>query len=341
MWWRALGLEPTADKETVKKTYAELVKTIDQATDIDRFTAVHSAYRMALKSFRTEEKRQPNTTGLVDFEGETHWYLLELANIYNNPKRRLKTSSWEDLFACMSFIEEKHFRDAYVAFFNEHYALTEEIWAVIEKHYPLSNKPLFRWPEIIAGHLNIREENLKGLSFEAASNYVIYKIHVFYGILDKDYERALIFLKMLLAHYNEPELNRWHMVIATELGLTEEIEKATTAMTGEGHGAMATYYRCGHLHRQKSWVASAGLLRGCPDTMGASALKTLADEQAYRMGAKKSPDVEAMPWLALESLSAKEEEMLTKGQVRILTKEIGKRQKGSKISLKLFGGRNK
>lgn len=338
MWWRALGLEPTANKEEVKKAYSDLIKTIDQDTDIDQFTNVHRAYRLALKSFRQEEKKAPNPEGLVDYDGQTHWYLVELANIYNNPKRRLRTSAWEDLFACMSFIEEKHFLSEYVSFFNEHYALTEDIWAIVEKYYPLSNRKNFRWPEIVSGHLNIKASEIEAMAFDEASNYVTYKIHVFYGILDGDYDRALIFLRMLLDKYNRPELNRWYMVIATELSMEDDVDKAYKRMEADGEGAMATYYRCGYLNRKGQFMEAAGIIRQSPEGMKGSALKVLASEQAYKMGSTKSPDLQLMPWLSLDSTPVKEQKVLAKGGYS------GDGGSGAKTGLKrfrLFGGKNR
>ncbi len=59
MWFRVLGVEHSDSKETVKKAYSALIKTIDQDKDIDAFTNVHRAYRMAMKSFQLEEKKVP------------------------------------------------------------------------------------------------------------------------------------------------------------------------------------------------------------------------------------------------------------------------------------------
>ncbi len=334
MWWRALGLESDADKETVKKTYAKLIKTIDQDTDIENFTNVHRAYRLALKSFRDEERVKP-TEGLIDFSDKPHWYLQELAKIYNNPKRRLDAEAWKNLFACMSFIEEKHFLKEYVNFFNEHYALTEDIWALIEKYYPLSKRSDFRWHEIVNGYLNLTPEEIHGMSFDEASNYVTYKIHIFFGILDGDYDRALIFLRMLLPRYDRRDLKHWHLLIAVEANLEDEVEQAFNTMCEDPEEAhMAAYLYGGYLQRKGEMDKAAGLMRQMPEGLRASSEEVLRAEQAFQMGAVKVPDVNLMPWLALDQLSSKDKKALGKGQYG---KVNG--QTGQGFKFKLFGGR--
>ena len=47
--WSELGLEGKADAKEVRRAYASKLKTIDQATDIEGFTALRTAYDVALR----------------------------------------------------------------------------------------------------------------------------------------------------------------------------------------------------------------------------------------------------------------------------------------------------
>jgi hypothetical protein len=38
MWWYVLGLDPNDNEKTVKKTYAKMIKGVNQDTEIDTFT---------------------------------------------------------------------------------------------------------------------------------------------------------------------------------------------------------------------------------------------------------------------------------------------------------------
>ncbi len=328
MWWRALGVEPTDDKATVKKAYASLIKTIDQDNDIDTFTNVHRAYRMAMQSFKDEKGPAPK--GLIDYEGQTHWYLEELAKIYNNPNRRLSTEAWKNLFACMSFIEEKHFLSEYITFFNEHYALTEEIWALVDIYYPLSNRKEFRWPELVKGHMTVPSEEIDGLTFDQASNYVTYKIHVYYALLDKDYDRALIFLRILLKDYNRSDINHWYMLITTELDLAEEVQLAYGRMLETPNSlARAGYLYAGYLTLKGDWQKSMNILEEIPEAQRTTNIQSLIMENQYHLTGQTNAEISSRPWISLAGTSAKKQKLLSKGnyQKALQSDTVGLRTK--------------
>ncbi len=333
MWFRVLGVEHSDSKETVKKAYSALIKTIDQDKDIDAFTNVHRAYRMAMKSFQLEEKKVPE--GLINYEGQTHWYLEELAKIYNHPIRRLNHKAWKNLFACMSFIEEEHFLSQYVSFFNEHYALTEDIWALVEKYYPLSNCQDFRWSELVKGHLKITTAEIDRLPIDQASNYVTDKIHVFYAIMDRDYDKAMIFLRRLLAEYDYEDLNRWYMLIATEIGLIDEISTAYEKMSVNTAGQiLGDYYYSGYFNRTGEYQKSEERLKAMGSDIKGSASNLLSHDNKYHLSEVATAGAEKMPWNEIEAASTKKQKLLAKGnyQKAISTDHGNKR-------LKLWGGR--
>lgn len=333
MWWRALGLEPTDNKDTVKKAYAALIKTIDQDKDIDTFTNVHRAYRMAMKSFKDEAAAPAK--GLIDYEGQRHWYLEELAKIYNNPNRRLSTEAWKNLFACMSFIEEKHFLSEYIIFFNEHYALTEDIWALVDIYYPLSNRKEFRWPELVKGLMSVTTDEIDNMTFDQASNYVTYKIHVYYALLDKDYDRALIFLRILLKDYKRSDINHWYLLIATQLDLAEEVPLAYARMLEDPDShARAAYLYAGYLNLKGMWQKSMNIIEEIPLNQRTAYTQSLIEDNQFNMSGTATGDTEHQPWNTLASTPAKMQKLLSKGNYqKALQSELGG------LRTKLWGSR--
>ena len=327
MWWRALGVAPTDNKETVKKAYAALIKTVDQDKDIEAFTNIHSAYRMAMKSFKKTEADGPS--GLIDYEGQAHWYLLELAKIYNNPKRRLKTEAWKDIFACMSFIEEKHFLSQYVSFFNEHYALTEDIWTLIEKYYPLSNRSDFRWSELVKGYMKVTADEIKDLSFEEASSYVTYKILSYYAILDGDYLRSLDFLKMLSVYPDHKDISRWYLLCVTELNLKEAVEEAYFRLRQIDRSTyMADYLYSGYLMKGEDYTRAQELLAAIDEDNQDSRIRSLIDECEGHMSHQHQGSHINKPWLELDGQSPKVQKILEKGDyIKGLQKDQGNKFK--------------
>ena len=333
MWWRALGVKSTDDKETVKKAYAALIKTIDQDLDIDTFTKVHSAYRMAMKSFAKEEAITP--TGLIDYEGQVHWYLEELNKIYTNPKRRLNTSAWNNLFACMSFIEEKHFLAGYVTFFNEHYALTDEIWELVDKYYPLSNRKEFLWPELVKGFLRIKAKEIEGLPFDEASAYVTDKIHAYYALLDEDYEKAQICLLKLMKDHSSDDLNRWYLVTVIQIGSSDDVEAAYRRMKASEVGCfLSNYLYAGHLYRAGDYQGAQNILSEIPAQDIRDYMQTLMDDSHYQVSTQLTEAVKKMPWNVLETVSSKKLKLLSKGNYH----KASQADDGG-ILMKLWGGR--
>lgn len=245
MWWHVLDVKPEDDEKAVKKAYAAIIKTIDQDTQIDEFTKIHQAFRMAMKTFK-KKKRAGVSTGLLELQEEAGWYLKALGAVYDDPTKRLEPAAWSNLFACMSFREEKQFIDEYVAFFNQRYFLTGEIWSLIEKNYPLGNQKAFKWKDLCNGNLTVSNEEIRHLTYDKATALVEYKISIYYRILDGDLKAAMSLLEETLPLYENDELDRWFLTLAGSLGDAERMEsvyrRISASQNSEATRQTADYY---------------------------------------------------------------------------------------------------
>lgn len=279
MWWHSLEVNSDADERTVKKAYAKKIKEIDQETEIDEFTRIHADFRMAMKSFKNKSKKR---TGLLEYQEEAGWYLEGLERIYRQASKRLDVSAWKNLFACMSFKEEKEFIDDYVEFFNDHYFLTDEIWALVERNYPLGNQQNFKWKDQCNGHLKVGEEEVKKLSYDKAVTFVEYKIRIYYAFIGKDYKTAIDLFEALdvgdMVDDMKCDLRRWYLIMAGETGDLQRLQAAYQLL------------KSNDLCQQ--WA-----------------------EKYYLTYQKKlSRSLEGFSWLTLETLTKKQKSLLSRGE---------------------------
>lgn len=183
MWWHILGLEQNTDLKTLKRVYAKRIRELDQDQDIDEFTRVNEAYRQGVQSF-SGEKTSLSVSGVSDGR-----YLRELHDLYHSSKR-LKPHMWINLFNCMSFVEEEDFEKRYLSFFNEHYELTDEVWQIIRKKYPLMDHKEFLWKEVCSDHFPCASKELEGREWEEAKDYIKDKIKIFQTMCRMEYSLA-------------------------------------------------------------------------------------------------------------------------------------------------------
>lgn len=244
MWWHILQTEATADEKTVKRAYAKILRTIDQDTQIEEFTKLNEAYRMAIKSFKKGFDKDKL------FFGEENLMMYErgLEKIYGSPKRRLRLKNWKNLFACMSFKEEEQFGKKHVEYFNQHYFLTDEIWNFIEKYYPLSHQKDFKWNELRNGDFSVTEAEVKEFSEENAIDYVEKKILIYYKILNKSYSLALEMIgEFTEKFYISEDIALYMMICLGELEKMEELKSFyNTAKNQVNSSELLDYYYNGY-----------------------------------------------------------------------------------------------
>lgn len=310
MWWHVLGVESTDEQKTVKKAYAAIIKNVDQDKEIEAFTRIHQAYRMAMKSFR-DLKMTEEAMPMEAFEED--WYISELSKTYNNPKHRLKASRWADLFACMSFKEEKEFVERYIGFFNEHYKLTDEVWAVVEQNYPLSNQKNFMWSELLRDGFSVTFAEANAARSMDAIAYVENKIDLYLGILRKHYRRCLRLGQMMMVEDGNSAIARWYLVAAINADLRSEAQEAYLALK-QVDVYMATYLYGGYLGRQGAYAEALKVLLEV--TEEDQRIEGLKREAEVALGQCKDELLAPKPWQELDQLSPKRQKFLATGNLK-------------------------
>lgn len=331
MWWHILGVEADADKKVVKKAYAKIIKGVDQDNDIDEFTKIHHAFRIAMKSFKKVELEKGG--GLVLDESPDD-YIYYLKNIYADEKKRLNPKTWKDAFACMSFKEEEYFKEKYIEFFNENYLLVEEIWKLVDKQYPLRNQKTFKWSDLYNGTFSVTMDELTNVPKVRQCHYVKHKISIYYKVLNKELEEALEEIKDFLEEFKDIHILRWYMSVAISLSNEEEIESAYKLLMDNGELKDDGHYmKAGYLTSIGDYSSSKSeLLKISNKNMFVSRLE---EENEQGLLGKEINSVKNLPWNELKFSSKKKVKLLSNGN---FVKAI-KSENSSFLSFMNKGGR--
>lgn len=309
MWWHILGVEATDDEKTVKRAYAKVIRGVNQDQEIEMFTKVHHAYREAMKSFK---KAQAKEAPKLTIEGSVVWYLDELDKVYGDVRKRLNPTAWKNVFACMSFSEEKHFIDKYIHYFNEHYYLTDEIWTIIEENYPLSNHRDFKWQELTCGLFRISSDETDGMSFEEKVYYVEQKISLYYYILTHQYDKAHQTLILLKSTNPTVEFDRWFLVVSSVMNREGDVLEAYQSMKHLNDiSDDVNYYLGGFYNSQLNFAKSSEYLNRLDEKGNVGIVNLKLDNQL-----KKGSDMTMAafyPWNEIESTPDKVRKLFSKG----------------------------
>ena len=332
MWWHILGVEADSDKAIVKKAYAKIIKKVDQDNDIDEFTRIHQAFRMAMKSFRHAEVAKVNEQIYSESSDD---YIYFLNEIYLDETKRLNPKIWKDTFACMSFKEEESFKDKYIEFFNEHYLLIDEIWKLVDQQYPLSGQKSFKWADLYNGTFSISIDELVDIPKNKRCHYVKQKVSIYYKIMSKNYEKALLIIKEFLSEFNDKHICRWYMSVAMSLNSIEEIEKAYKLLLNNEETRYEAYYmKAGYLTSIGDYQESKSVISQISETN--IFIDRINDENEQGLQAKEISSVNRLPWTELKNISKKKVKLLSSGN---FTKAV-KAENGSFLSFINKGGRD-
>jgi len=322
MWWHVLEVESSADEKTVKKAYAKIIRGIDQDTDIEEFTRINDAYRLATKSFKKELRSR-----LLLGEANESFYINALNKIYSSPRRRLRSSYWKNIFACMTFKEEEEFSHSCVEFFNEHYILPKEVWTLINKNYLLGKHKLFKWKELSEGIFSVTNRELEGMESQEALDFLEGKIKAFYLMLDKDYDTAISIIKVMVdGGLYDKQVLKWLMVGVMGRGDPDEVF-ATYKMIKlkDPTCSMVDLCYAAYLTVQGANAKSLSLLNKIDESMNEELLSILIAENKYYLGEDNQEPLSYMPWNEIESLNKKERKALSSGHYHRLDPEANKR----------------
>lgn len=333
MWWLVLGCEQTDDEKTVKKAYGQLIRTVDQDKEIDRFTKIHQAYRLAMKDFKSRSKltepAEPQT-----YEVDVELYLAELNKLYNDPYKRLDEGSWKTLFACMSFLEEHHFIGEYVRFFNSHFYLTDTIWSLIEDNYPLSGKDTFVRQDLLNGNLKVCAEDYEGMDDQQRVSLVESKIDIYYMMLDQSYEAAAMLADEYLSLHQDSDVLRWALVLAVIDDRETDAKRAYDALVGMD-SYMAAYEYGGYLCRKGHHQKSIEVLEQLAPEQRDQSVKKLLGENQFKLRDEATGNIRSLPWIELQAATKRDQKLMGKG----LYQKAFKDSESTGVFKSLFGGK--
>lgn len=305
MWWYVLELTPEADEATVRKAYAKMIKEVDQDVEIERFTKIHQAYRMAMKAFKAN-KEHPS---LKMYTGDKRWYLESLQEIYDRPEKRLNPKAWQYVFDCMSFREEEQFALEYLDFFNDHYYLTDEVWDVIEGHYSIMKNKSFKWLDLVSGSFSVSAMEIDEDNPLNLVTYVEGKIRIFNNILRSDYKEASMLLERMVLKYDQVDLHRWHLMVLCRLGIENELvdEVFVRLIQMPDEADLARFHYAGYLVIQSKYEKALSILQEIDINHRWPALTLLMD----RINQKHMDDGKGD-----FAISKKQERLLSKGNYK-------------------------
>lgn len=320
MWWHILKVDQTADLKTVKRSYAVLLKDLDQDEDIDEFTNVNHAYREAIKSFKEQDKKKR-----FIFSGQSdRKYLDVLHELYNNPKKRLKLNEWQNIFDCMSFVEEDDFAKNFVRFFNEHYYLTDEVWAFLSAEYPLLEQKDFRWKDFCSDNFRCSNEEIDGLSDEDAIAYIDGKVAVFKALYNMDYDEAESRIRGFVGRFGLcDDMAHWYMVAALYAKEASSVDDYVAKLDdGKGYDTARFYYSA-KLHGDGKDSQALEILEELPD--GFMKKQRMNLESVIRGKSEPGELNRHLPWMTLSQIKSKDIKLLSAGNYK---KVMGKSKRG-------------
>ncbi len=132
-FWKILNIEPTMDKDLIKKAYLSKLKETHPEEKPDEFAQLKEAYELA-KNY--EEKAEVIKTP----------FRIDLERVYFNFGDRVNVEKWKELLnkyldkdntSLESLAENKTevIRDELLAFLMDEYNITTETWNLIEKEF--------------------------------------------------------------------------------------------------------------------------------------------------------------------------------------------------------------
>lgn len=309
MWWHILEVNAEADKTEVKKAYAQIIKGVDQDNDIDEFTKIHQAFRMAMKSFKNKEEIKEKEHIYIELSDE---YINVLDRLYNSKSKRLNPKAWKDIFACMSFKEEESFAKEYIKFFNEHYLLIDEIWKLVDEHYPLGEQNEFKWKDLFNGSFSINKAEVEQVDKSLQHQYVEEKISIYYAILNKDFERALDLIKTFIDNYPSHNISKWYMRVAMALNNDQEVDLAYKVLSAASNDPMdGLYMIAGYCNKHGDFNKSKNYLSSIKDDNIYIDLLSKQNEQA--ISNKEIAPANRLPWTEIDLCKKKKQKLFSSG----------------------------
>ena len=136
--WQILQIEPTRDKNALKKAYRKILVTVHPEDDPEGFRKLREAYEEALRLAECPE--EPIEPAPDTPRGKM---IKAMQEIYASFFRRVRTEEWETLLSEPYAVSLETSEEAMLTlldFLMEHYNLPHQVYALIDRHYDLSER---------------------------------------------------------------------------------------------------------------------------------------------------------------------------------------------------------
>ena len=148
--WEILKIEPTRDKDALKKAYRRQLVTVHPEDDPEGFQALRAAYeeavRLAEQPLEVEggpEEESPGRPEAIDINTPAGRNLVAMQKLYASFFRRVQVSEWEKLLSDPFFTSIDTAEEAVILlldFVMEHYMLPHQVFKLLQERFSLNEQ---------------------------------------------------------------------------------------------------------------------------------------------------------------------------------------------------------
>lgn len=135
--WRILEIEETKDENKIKAAYRKKVVTVNPEDDAEGFKLLREAFDEAIRlSKEVDAASDEMEADLTDLER----HIKRAEQIYNNVETRQNVEMWQEWLQhplCQDLDTVNETREAFLAFTLEHFYMSHEVYAVINKEFQI------------------------------------------------------------------------------------------------------------------------------------------------------------------------------------------------------------
>ena len=135
--WSMLGLEPTEDREAIKRAYMAGLTKHNPEDDPDGFSRFRLAYENILKELDQKDKENENDQTPLGL------FMNKLTDVYNDIDRRRDEAVWEALLkdeACMRLDLVEATEQSVLTFLMDNNILAKRVWNVLNNRFDWASR---------------------------------------------------------------------------------------------------------------------------------------------------------------------------------------------------------
>lgn len=132
--WYILGIEPTKDKELIRKAYFNKLNTVHPEENPEGFRELREAFEALMREADEEECEDNSEIGL---------WMNDINRIYNNFALRIDVEAWRELFnedICFSIDTREEAMNSLLKFLMDNFYIPRDIWCLINDIFDIKDK---------------------------------------------------------------------------------------------------------------------------------------------------------------------------------------------------------